>query len=95
MVFNTIPELPKDRLADLRARVLTLLISLGSPPNYSVEARQIERELGLSRDEVRAVHMKILTEGLIAGRASDGQIGLSERGQTVARDLAGPQRVQA
>lgn len=95
MVFNAIPELPKDRLADLRARVLTLLISLGAPPNYAVQAEQIEQELGMSRDEMRAVHMKILTEGLIAGRPHAGRIGLSERGQMVARGLIEPQRAQA
>ncbi len=95
MVFNAIPDIPKDRLADLRVRMLTLLISLGRPPNYAVQAEQIEQRLGVSRDEVRAVHMKILTEGLIAGRPHDGQIGLSERGQLVARRLIEPQRAQA
>ena len=95
MIFATIPEMPQERLAELRARVLKLLIRLGAPPDYAVQAAEIERELGVSRDEVRAVHMKILTEGLIAGRPRMGFIGLSERGQMVARRLVEPQQVAA
>lgn len=88
MIFSAIPELAPDRMAILRAQLLKFLIGSGVPPDYSLQALQIEQELGLSRDEMRAVHMKILTEGLIAERARMGHIGLSERGQIIARGLA-------
>lgn len=95
MIFATIPEMPPERLADLRARVLKFLIRHGAPPDYAVQAVEIERELGVSREEVRAVHMKILTEGLIAGRPRMGFIGLSERGQLAARRLVEPEQMAA
>ncbi len=90
MVFSAIPEIPQDRMAALRERLLKLLIGTGAPPDYAVQAARIEQELGMSREEMRAVHMKILTEGLVAERARMGHIGLSERGQLVARQLADP-----
>lgn len=91
MVFSAIPEIPQDRMAALREKLLKFLIRTGAPPDYSVQAARIEQELGMSRDEMRAVHMKILTEGLVAERARMGHIGLSERGQLVAGQLIEPQ----
>jgi len=88
MVFSAIPEIAPERMAILRAELLKYLLGSGAPPDYSLQSLQIERGLGLSRDEMRAVHMKILTEGLIAERARMGHIGLSERGQLIARCLA-------
>lgn len=88
MIFSAIPEIAPDRMAVLRAELLKYLIGSGAPPDYSLQSLQIERGLGLSRAEMRAVHMKILTEGLIAERARMGHIGLSERGQLIARGLA-------
>jgi hypothetical protein len=87
MVFSAIPEIAPERMAILRAELLKFLIGSGAPPDYSIQSLQIEQELGLSRDEMRAVHMKILTEGLIAERARMGHIGLSERGLLIARRL--------
>jgi DNA-binding GntR family transcriptional regulator len=95
MIFATIPEMPQERLSELRARVLELMIRNGAPPDYAMPAAEIERELGVSRGELRAVHMKILTEGLIAGRPRMGVIGLSPRGQSVARRLVEPQAMAA
>ena len=89
-VFSAIPEISQDRMAVLRELLLKFLIATGAPPDYAVQAARIEQELGMSRDEMRAVHMKILTEGLVAERARMGHIGLSERGQFVARELVDP-----
>lgn len=89
-VFSAIPDIPPERMASLREHLLTFLIGTGTPPDYAVQAAKIEQELGMSRDEMRAVHMKILTEGLVAERARMGHIGLSERGQFVARQLVDP-----
>ncbi len=91
MVFSAIPDITPERMASLRERLLKFLIGTGAPPDYAVQAAKIEQELGMSRDEMRAVHMKILTEGLVAERARMGHIGLSERGQFVARQLVDPQ----
>ncbi len=91
MTFSAIPEIAPDRMAILRAELLKFLIGAGAPPDYAIRSPQIEQELGLSRDEMRAVHMKILTEGLIAERARMGHIGLSQRGQVIARGLTGAQ----
>ena len=91
MVFSAIPTIDSDRMASLREQLLKFLIGTGTPPDYTVQAAKIEQELGMSRDEMRAVHMKILTEGLVAERARMGHIGLSERGQFVARQLTDPQ----
>ena len=91
MVFSAIPEISPERMALLREHMLKFLIGTGAPPDYAVQAAKIEQELGMSRDEMRAVHMKILTEGLVAERARMGHIGLSERGQFVARQLVDPQ----
>jgi hypothetical protein len=89
-VFSAIPVIGEERMAVLRDHILKFLIGTGAPPDYAVQAARIEQELGMSRDEMRAVHMKILTEGLVAERARMGHIGLSERGQFVARQLSEP-----
>lgn len=90
MVFSAIPDIAPDRMAALREQLLKFLIGSGAPPDYSIQALKIEQELGMSREEMRAVHMKILTEGLVAERARMGHIGLSERGQFIARKLVDP-----
>jgi hypothetical protein len=90
MVFSAIPDISPDRMASLREQLLKFLLGNGGPPDYTIQAAKIEQELGMSRDEMRAVHMKILTEGLVAERARMGHIGLSERGQFVARALVEP-----
>lgn len=89
-VFSAIPDIPSERMASLREQMLKFLIGMGAPPDYALQAARIEQALGMSRDEMRAVHMKILTEGLVAERARMGHIGLSERGQFVARQLVDP-----
>jgi hypothetical protein len=50
-------------------------------------AASIEADLKFTRDEIRAVHMAILTEGLVAERARSGFIGLSQRGRIEAQAL--------
>ncbi len=90
MVFSAIPDIASERMALLREQLLKFLIGNGAPPDYSVQAAKIEQELSMSREEMRAVHMKILTEGLVAERARMGHIGLSERGQFVARQIVDP-----
>lgn len=91
MVFSAIPDIAPERMAALREQLLKFLLGSGAPPDFSIQAAKIEQELGMSRDEMRAVHMKILTEGLVAERSRMGHIGLSERGQLIARQLAAPQ----
>ncbi len=89
--YSAIPQLPPERIAELRVQVLRFIYETGSPPDHSVPAAKIETELGLSRDEMRAVHMAILTEGLVAERARMGHIGLSGPGQIKAKALFDPQ----
>jgi hypothetical protein len=89
-VFSAIPVIDPERMASLREQMLKFLVTTGAPPDYAVQAMKIEQALGMSRDEMRAVHMKILTEGLVAERARMGHIGLSERGQFVAGQLINP-----
>jgi hypothetical protein len=84
---SAIPELAPERLKALRAQMLNFLYTAGSPPDYAVQAARIESELGLSRDEIRAVHHHILTQGLVAERARMGHIGLSVAGQIAAKFL--------
>lgn len=84
---SAIPQLPPERLEALRAQILHYLYTTGSPPDYSVQAARIETELGLTRDEIRAVHHHILVQGLVAERARMGHIGLSVAGQIAAKFL--------
>jgi hypothetical protein len=87
---SAIPQLPTERLEELRLVLLDYLYKAGSPPDYSVKAVQIEVDLGLSRDEIRAGHNYILELGLVAERARMGHIGLSELGQIMAQRLKDP-----
>jgi hypothetical protein len=87
---SAIPQLPPERLETLRAELLQYLYKTGAPPDYSVPAAKIETELGLTRDEMRAVHNHILVQGLVAERARMGHIGLSTPGQIAAKGLIEP-----
>lgn len=87
---SAIPQLPPERLAELRAQLLNYLYTAGSPPDYAVHAARIETELGLTRDEIRAVHHHILVQGLVAERARMGHIGLSVAGQIAAKFINEP-----
>jgi len=85
--FSAIPTIDEDRLAIVRRAILLFLIEKGSPPDYAQPAATLERELSLTRDELRAAHMAILHEGLVAERARSGHIGLSGRGQIIANAI--------
>ncbi|WOJ89767.1 hypothetical protein RZS28_00165 [Methylocapsa polymorpha] len=87
---SAIPQLPPERLETLRAELLQYLYKTGAAPDYSVPAARIEAELGLTRDEIRAVHNYILMQGLVAERARLGHIGLSTPGQIAAKGLIEP-----
>lgn len=87
---SAIPQLPAERLEELRVQLLQYLYSTGSPPDYAVAATRIEADLGLTRDEIRAGHHHILVLGYVAERARMGHIGLSEQGQIAARRLKDP-----
>jgi len=84
---SAIPQLPAERLEELRVLLLDYLYKTGSPPDYAVQAARIESELGLTRDEIRAGHNHILELGYVAERARTGFIGLSELGQIRAKGL--------
>lgn len=88
---SAIPQLPPERLEELRGALLGYLYKTGSPPDYSVPAAKIEADLGFSRDEMRAVHNYILNQGLVAERARMGHIGLSTPGQIAAKNLVEPE----
>jgi len=85
--YSAIPKIDEDRLAAVRRAILLYLIEKGSPPDYAQPAAAIERDLSLTRDELRAAHMAILHEGLVAERARSGHIGLSTRGQIEANAI--------
>ncbi|WP_036257249.1 hypothetical protein [Methylocapsa aurea] len=87
---SAIPQLPPERLEELRAQLLQYLYATGAPPDHSVPAARIEAELGLTRDEMRAVHNHILLQGLVAERARMGHIGLSTPGKIAAKQLIEP-----
>lgn len=87
---SAIPQLPEERLSELRVLLLEYLYKTGSPPDYAVAAARIEADLGLTRDEIRAGHHHILVLGYVAERGRMGHIGLSEQGQIAARRLAEP-----
>jgi hypothetical protein len=87
---SAIPQLPPERLEELRVLLLDYLYRTGAPPDYAVRAVQIETDLGLSRDEMRAGHNHILELGYVAERARMGHIGLSELGQIRAKGLNEP-----
>jgi hypothetical protein len=87
---SAIPQLAPERLETLRAQLLQYLYKTGAPPDHSVPAAKIEAELGLTRDEIRAVHNYILLQGLVAERARMGHIGLSTPGQIAAKNLIEP-----
>ncbi len=87
---SAIPQLPAERLEELRVLFLDYLYRTGSPPDYAVKAVQIEADLGLTRDEMRAGHNHILELGYVAERARMGHIGLSELGQIRAKGLKDP-----
>ncbi|WP_026605957.1 hypothetical protein [Methylocapsa acidiphila] len=90
IVASAIPQLSPERLEALRAELLQYLFKTGAPPDHSVPAAKIEAELGLTRDEIRAVHNYILTQGLVAERARMGHIGLSTPGLIAAKALIDP-----
>ncbi len=83
--YSAIPTIPEDRMQVLRKQLLLYLFEKGTPPDHAMASASIEQELGFSRDELRAVHMLILTEGLVAERARFGFIGLSQRGRIEAQ----------
>jgi hypothetical protein len=85
--FSAIPTLPEERIAIIRKQLLFYLIERGAPPDYSMRAADIEKDLELTRDELRAVHIAILNEGLVAERARTGFIGLSEKGQITVQAI--------
>jgi len=85
--FSAIPTVAADRLQELRQLLLLYLYERGAPPDYAMRAAAIETDLNITRDEMRAVHMAILTEGLVAERARSGFIGLSQRGRIEAQAL--------
>jgi hypothetical protein len=85
--FSAIPTIPEDRMQMLRKQLLLYLYEKGTPPDHAMSAASIEKELEFTRDEIRAVHMAILTEGLVAERARSGFIGLSQRGRIEAQSL--------
>jgi hypothetical protein len=87
---SAIPQLPAERLEELRVLLLDYLYKTGSPPDYAVQAMKIESELGLTRDEIRAGHNYILELGYVAERARMGHIGLSELGQIMAKRQTEP-----
>ena len=87
MALSAIPELPPERLAELREQILVYIFKTGTPPDHAVPAVKIESELGLTRDEMRAVHHHILVKGYVAERARMGQIGLSVPGKIAAQAL--------
>jgi hypothetical protein len=87
---SLIPQLPAERMEELRVLLLDYLYKTGSPPDYAVRAAQIETDLGLTRDEMRAGHNHILELGYVAERARTGFIGLSELGQFRAKGLKEP-----
>jgi hypothetical protein len=87
MALSAIPELSPERMAELQEKVLLFIFQTGSPPDHAVPAAKIENELGLTRDEMRAVHHHILVKGYVAERARSGHIGLSVPGQIAARAL--------
>ncbi len=87
---SLIPQLPAERLEELRVLLLDYLYKTGSPPDFTVQAARIEAELGLTRDEIRAGHNHILELGFVAERARTGFIGLSELGQIMAKRLKDP-----
>lgn len=84
---SAIPQLPDERLEELRVQLLRYLFTTGSPPDFSIPATKIESDLGLTRDEIRAGHHHILVLGYVAERARMGHIGLSELGQIAAKRL--------
>ncbi len=85
--FSAIPTIPADRMQVLRSQLLIYLYEKGTPPDHAMSAASIEKDLEFTRDEIRAVHMAILTEGLVAERARSGFIGLSQRGRIEAQSL--------
>ena len=85
--FSAIPTLVPERLELLRKQLLLYLYEKGTPPDHAMQAAAIERDLQFTRDEIRAVHMAILNEGLVAERARSGFIGLSQRGRIEAQSL--------
>jgi hypothetical protein len=94
MALSAIPELPAERLEELRIKIVPFLYKTGLPPDHAVPAAQIEKELGLTRDEIRAIHHHILVLGYVAERARAGFIGLSPKGQRTARKLIDPDYVE-
>ena len=84
--------LPPEKLAILRPLVLKYVYSNGTGPDLSVPVAKMEQDLGLEREEMRAVHMAILVEGLVAERARSGHIGLSQKGKFEAQDLLNEDR---
>ncbi len=85
--YSAIPVVAADRLQDLRKQLLLYLYERGTAPDHAMPAAAIEADLKFTRDEIRAVHMAILTEGLVAERARSGFIGLSQRGRIEAQSL--------
>jgi len=85
--YSSIPTVSPDRLEVLRKELLLYLFERGAPPDHAMPAASIEADLKFTRDEIRAVHMAILTEGLVAERARSGFIGLSQRGRIEAKSL--------
>jgi hypothetical protein len=85
--YSAIPVVASDRLETLRKQLLLYLYEKGTPPDHAMSAAAIETDLQFTRDEIRAVHMAILTEGLVAERARSGFIGLSQRGRIEAQAL--------
>jgi hypothetical protein len=85
--FSAIPTIGAERLQELRQQLLLYLYEKGTPPDHAMRATSIETDLNITRDEMRAVHMSILTEGLVAERARSGFIGLSQRGRIEAQAL--------
>jgi hypothetical protein len=85
--YSAIPTIPEERMQTLRKQLLLYLFEKGTAPDHAMPSASIEKELEFTRDELRAVHMLILTEGLVAERARFGFIGLSQRGRIEALAL--------
>ncbi|ACB94091.1 hypothetical protein [Beijerinckia indica] len=90
MALSAIPVLSPERLEELRVKIVPYLYTTGAPPDHAVQAAKIEQDLGLTRDEIRAIHHHILLLGYVAERARSGFIGLSGKGQRIARQLIDP-----
>ncbi|WP_020175534.1 hypothetical protein [Methyloferula stellata] len=85
--YSAIPTLAEERMQVLRRQLLLYLYEKGAPPDHAMASASIEKDLEFTRDELRAVHMAILNEGLVAERARFGFIGLSQRGRIEAQAL--------